>query len=156
MKRIWIPRSKPDIGLQIYWMKAYFPQFKYERSRWRGTLRPQLDSSTYKVDIRYHGAKSPAVFVNNPQIALNAPHRYSDKSLCLYYPPDWLWSEDKIIAKTIVPWTAFWLFCYEYWTKEGEWYGEEAPHQNGKRRLKEKNGRTDKNPGFACQRRSPS
>ena len=135
MKSIRIPRTNPDIGLQIQWMKTYFPQFKYKNHRWRGTLNPRSNSPNYKVEVRYRGRKSPMVFVTEPIIAFDAPHRYSDKSLCLYYPPDWKWSEDKIIAQTIIPWTSFWLLCYEYWLEEGEWYGEEAPHPRRKRRF---------------------
>ena len=38
------------------------------------------------------------------------------------------WNVDKLIAKDIVPWTAAWIYFYEYWLRTGEWVGPEAPH----------------------------
>jgi len=36
------------------------------------------------------------------------------------------------LAKTIVPWTAEWLFLYELWLETGMWWGLEASHNNSK------------------------
>ena len=133
MKRIRIPRKRPDVGWQIQWMGMKFPGFRYANSRWRGKLKPQDKSPEYEIEIRYRGNKNPKVYVRKPPIDPDAPHRYADDSLCLYFPPEWRWSEEQIIAHTIMPWTAFWLFCYEYWLEEREWYNDEAPHGRRKR-----------------------
>jgi len=71
----------------------------------------------------------PKVWVTYPPIRPDAPHRYPDHSLCLYYPDDGSWHPDAGISKTIVPWTAEWLLFYEYWLQTGIWWGVEVPHQ---------------------------
>ena len=48
---------------------------------------------------------------------------YPDGSLCLYWPHEWWWRSDCIIAETIIPWTASWLYFYELWLDTGEWLG---------------------------------
>lgn len=129
-----IPPRRPDIGLQVLWMRRHFPQFRYERQgRWLGVLKPTTQSPAYKVEIACREGRAPQVFVVHPEIDPDAPHRYRDHSLCLYFPPEWRWSEERIIAKSIAPWTSVWLYCYEYWLETGEWYDEEAPH--GRRKM---------------------
>ena len=136
MKRIYIPKKRPDVGWQIHWMQLKFPGFHFSKSQWRGTLKPRDKSPDYKIVICYKGKKDPKVYLKHPNLSPDTPHVYGDKALCLYYPNDWRWSEEKIIAHTIVPWTAFWLFCYEVWLEEGEWYNEEAPHPRVNQRKK--------------------
>lgn len=33
-----------------------------------------------------------------------------------------------LLAESVLPWTAEWLFYYEMWHVTGEWGGPEAPH----------------------------
>jgi hypothetical protein len=124
------------IGQQVFAMRSLFPQFKYRRNRqcptWIGLLQPTGKSPQYKVKVTYPYPLVPKVWVIAPSIAPNAPHRYFDKSLCLYYPKDRSWHAKKFIAKTIIPWTAEWLALYEIWCLTGEWYGDEAPHTGKK------------------------
>ena len=133
-----IPRKWPDVGWQIHWMSASFPQFRYsgQTAHWRGALRPQRCSPEYVVEVQYRGKRAPRAIVRRPEIDPAAPHRYADGSLCLYYPCDWHWTGEKNIAHTIVPWTAFWLYCYEHWQEDGEWYNDEAPHERTKRQTR--------------------
>jgi hypothetical protein len=70
----------------------------------------------------------PKVFVDSPEIVPNAPHRYSDRSLCLYWPEEFSWTSHQSLARTLVPWTALWLFHYEIWLSLGEWLAPESPH----------------------------
>lgn len=95
---------------------------------WVGTLQPSQKSSVYTVKVVYSPPKKPRVWVISPTPKANAPHRYHNKSLCLYYPGDYSWTSDCYIATTIIPWTAEWLLLYEIWDKTGTWYGAEAPH----------------------------
>jgi hypothetical protein len=129
-------KSVPDVGIQIAKMQKLFPQLKYYRKNgqmfWLGTLQPSVSSPDYLIKIIYRIKKSPSVYVLNPEIIANAPHRYLDGSLCLYYPRDWSWSYEKMIAETIVPWIAEWLLLYEFWIETGKWWGEEAPHRGVK------------------------
>lgn len=48
---------------------------------------------------------------------------YADDRPCLYYPKAKEWSESMLIADTIVPWLAEWLFHYEIWVLTGQWEG---------------------------------
>lgn len=132
----WIPKRGQDIGLQLLWMQELFPDFVYHRIGriWLGYLRPTDLSPSYRVRLECRLPKAPIVRILEPSLALEAPHRYGDGSLCLYRPSDRSWDETRIIAKTIVPWTAEWLWLYECWQDTGEWYGDEAPHCGPKRR----------------------
>jgi hypothetical protein len=122
-------------------MRRDFPEFKYSRPNnvptWHGLLQPREISPAYTVKIVYHFAgwrsKSPRVWVKSPEIHPDAPHRYGDGSLCLYFPPDRDWTPDKFISETIVPWAALWLAFYEIWLDTDHWYGPEAPHTGTKR-----------------------
>lgn len=124
--------KKVTLGVQQYHMKLKFPGFKFYKKDcsnigWIGQLKPTVNSPLYTVKIKYSDYH-PKVYVLEPKILDNAPHRYEDGSLCLYYPKDMSYEETSIIADTIVPWTAEWLFYYEAWLKEGVWWGPEAPH----------------------------
>lgn len=142
-----ITRSALSLSAQIAKMREDFPDFTCHRQRdhrrkllptWRGVLQPLADSALYLVEISYRYdnqySKSPRVWVKSPRLDSHAPHRYSDGSLCLYYPRDGSWTPYKYISETIVPWTALWLAFYEIWTTTGQWYGLEAPHRGRKRR----------------------
>lgn len=129
---------KRDPGIQIQAMKKYFPEFSRSGTKgkytFRGHLRPRKESPSYKVRISYSEGRRPKVFVEAPELDAAAPHRYPDGSLCLFHPTIFQWSDGKhLIAKTIVPWTATWLYFYEVWQKLGVWLGPEAPHTGPKR-----------------------
>jgi len=134
--RIRSPRL--TIAQQARQIDRLFPHFTYCRAKniptWRGTLQPTDSSPAYVVKVSYRQPKSPKVWVLSPKLRPDAPHRYPDGSLCLYYPRDLSWTPNAFIAETIIPWTALWLACYELWLCTGEWYGPEAPHGSGKKR----------------------
>lgn len=129
-----------SVGQQIMHMRSHFPAFSYRlethrRKRvptWRGRLQPTEVSPAYQVQIQYAYPRSPRVWVFSPVLRSDAPHRYSDGSLCLYYPNDGSWTPALPIAQTFVPWTALWLAFYEVWLRTGTWYGSEAPHEPAK------------------------
>lgn len=125
-------KQRFDVGVQILWMRQFFPQFKYGGKQWIGSLQPSPSSPEYRIVIEYRGARSPRVKVLDPPIDKRAPHQYKGGYLCLFLFEDGSWNEDSIIAKTIVPWAAEWLYYYEYWLEMGEWFGEEAPHRGPK------------------------
>jgi hypothetical protein len=70
------------------------------------------------------------VRVIRPQVQPDAPHRYPDGSLCLYWFKDWRWGPKSLIHETILPWAALWLFYYELWLDTGKWLGPSShdPH----------------------------
>ncbi len=90
-------------------------------------------SPNYHIQIQYRYLKMPRVWVLSPMLPSDAPHRYSDGSLCLYYPGDGSWTPALPIAQTFVPWTALWLAYYEIWLRTGRWYGLEVPHGQSKK-----------------------
>jgi hypothetical protein len=125
-----MPRTRyPSPAVQNLRMGQLFPGFHYSwrTSTWTGYLQPSPSSSRYRVQIAFRGTGRPVVQVLEPKISDDAPHTYSDGSLCLYYR-DGTWTKAKMLAETILPWTAEWLYFYEYWLATGKWLGPEAPH----------------------------
>ena len=129
------PRPSPAAPplRQIESMRRNFPQFQYRALRqgglgWSGVLFPTPSSPRYLVHIRHQPGRPPKVFVRSPQLVPGAKHLNPDGSLCLYWPRDFQWRDAELLAETLVPWTAFWLFYYEIWQLTGEWVGPEAPH----------------------------
>lgn len=125
------PKLNPlTMGVQDLWMKLIFPGFRFSRttSSWIGKLKPSEISPEYLVRVFYRPLDIPKVEVVKPLIREDAPHRFEDGSLCLYYFGDGSWNRNKKIAETILPWTAEWLRFYEIWLATGEWLGNEAPH----------------------------
>lgn len=131
------PKTKRlSLAQQVIAMRHYFPQFVFRRDgvgkgSWIGTVKPTPKSPEYRVRIEYDWY-SPRVFVESPNLLKSCPHRYSDGSLCLYYPPDRSYSSNSFIANTIVPWVCEWLYFYEIWLETGIWWGDEAPHTSPK------------------------
>lgn len=117
---------------EVALMRAHFPSFRYRLKQGvlicLGTLQPSDQSPCYHVCLVYAHGSRPKVWVEKPTLRPDTPHRYADKSLCLYHPDDKSWSSESGLAKTIVPWTAEWLYCYELWLVTGVWAGPEAPH----------------------------
>jgi hypothetical protein len=116
-------------------MLRTFPQFCPTVSRtggilWRGTLQPSAESPLYRLRIVHEPHHVPQVFVECPQLRADAPHRYRDGSLCLYWPGEWQWRSGESLAATIVPWAAMWLYYYETWLVTDEWCGPASPHGN--------------------------
>ena len=122
------------LAVQDLYIKKCFEGFKTKWLQhdlecvWYGSLQPIPDRSTYQIAIRYRKDGIPKVTIRSPVIKKSAPHRYGDNSLCLYKPDEQPWLSSQIIAHTIVPWTASWLYYYELWLDTDHWYGPEAPH----------------------------
>ena len=96
------------------------------RLRWTGRLRPTPLSVEYLVSLDYRlGSAGPAIEVVEPDIRTDdiesLPHVYAEDRLCLCYP--WQWADNKLIARTIIPWASEWLLHYEVWRATGEWHG---------------------------------
>jgi hypothetical protein len=123
-------------------MRRLYPGFRLVQdvglwAAWEGYLRPNM--RRYKVRVVYFPwramddfvIKNHAVTVTvlDPVIGLGRrpPHVYSNEAdpsmprLCLFDPAADEWSPAQLIARTILPWTAEWLFCFEGWEATGEW-----------------------------------
>ncbi len=120
-------RPTVNLALQSLHILHRFPSFSYRRERgaavWRGTLQPRLFSQKYRVAVRYKLSSYPTVKVISPTLSPKAPHLWSDRTLCLYYPKENPWRRDMLIATTIIPWTALWIYYYELWLDTGKWLG---------------------------------
>lgn len=119
--------------MQVAALRARFPSFDYRRVApgryvFEGDLRPTPTSALYHVRIRYEVGREPSAFVVAPALAEGAPHRWDDRSLCLYHPALFDWHDGLLVADHVVPWVAVWLFFYEEWLDIGVWLGPEAPH----------------------------
>lgn len=120
------------MALQTFHIAHRWPTFKRSggarASVWRGQLQPSPAAPRYTVLLSYTLGHTPTVRVEKPKLKPDAPHLYRGGNLCLYYPGDWLWHSGRIIADTILPWAASWLYFYELWLDTGEWLGPSAPH----------------------------
>lgn len=111
-----------DLNVQLK-----FPQFKFsgrdKRGNWMGWLQPTELSAKYTVQVQYELDDSPKVHILSPTLHPKAVHLYANEELCLYWPKEWGWRPDRLISKTIIPWTGSWLFFYEIWLDIDEWLG---------------------------------
>jgi hypothetical protein len=92
-----------------------------------GHLQPTPLSEQYRVRIRYTLGNYPETDVLSPALGRRSdeliPYMYRQKTLCLFNPNKQEWNPAMRIGKTILPWTALWLFFYEVWLATGEWKG---------------------------------
>ena len=112
-------------------VKTQFPNLRGGRIKggceYRATV-PVSDNEPRKIRIRFNGmANVPSVFADGPR---EAPHRYDDDSLCMWYPDDpierrWVF-EDGLVA--LMGLVMAHLFKEAWWRETGEWLGEEVPH----------------------------
>ena len=127
------PKRKITLALQDFHIRRHFSSFssriRGNRAVWRGILQPSITSPQYLVEIRYKLQGTPKVWVLSPPLVPGVEHLYKDKNLCLYWPEEWRWRPDQLIAKTIIPWTASWLGFYELWLDTGKWLGPSS-HDN--------------------------
>lgn len=116
-----------NLAIQDLHIKRMFPDFSGNISKgiaiWRGLIQPRLTSPEYLVEIKCKLKRMPKVWILSPPLAPRALHLYQEKNLCLYWPKEWRWQTDQLIAETIIPWTASWLYYYELWLDTGEWLG---------------------------------
>ena len=133
-------RRENDPRRQIGRMRATFPDFRHRLGRdrevnWDGTLQPSPSSPAYTVRIVYRKRGYPTVRVLSPRLALDAPHRYRDGTLCLYWSAEWEWNDDESLAHTIVGWAALWLHYYEIWQLLGKWLGPSSHDEGAKEQI---------------------
>ena len=93
-------------------------------------LRPTVISKRYSIKIEFNKYDGVKVYVINEvlKVATNRkklPHVYShsQQRLCLYSPSKNEWNREKLLVSTIIPWTIDWLFYYELWLADGQWFG---------------------------------
>ncbi|GAB6393802.1 MAG: hypothetical protein MdMp024_0114 [Bacteroidales bacterium] len=128
-------RQNPQI--QIGAMKKHFPDFKHYKKGnnvvFIGNLFVAPEIPIYTVSIECSVDNPPAVKEKKPVLHKNAPHTFTDNSLCLYHWSNFKWDNRKLITNEIIHWTIAWIYFYEYWLQTGEWIAPEVPHTSSKR-----------------------
>lgn len=120
--------------LEKHLLEKHFAFLKVALSRGvlmcRGYFQPSEFSPLYKYKIIYKPLAPPKVFVVEPKIEYSDDiHMYGDKSLCLYYPPDFRWGEAVHIYDTILPWVHEWFVFYELYLITGKWHHPFVEHK---------------------------
>ena len=129
-------RGARTLGAQLTEIKRLHPHFSVQLRRnvlsCTGKLRPSDISDEYLITVTYDLNRRPKVFVVAPVLSgkddKRIPHTFSDGSLCLHMPLEWLPSMS--IAETILPWAALWLYYYELWHITDQWLG--GGHEPGR------------------------
>lgn len=130
-----IPLPHQRLGLQSRYPDATVTGTRHELV-WRGTLTPTEYSASYEVVISHNLHQSPLVYVARPHLQLVPgkllPHVFRLNLLCLHTLSK-SWIASRLLADTLVPWSAEWLFFYEIWLASGgTWFGEgEHPAPSG-------------------------
>lgn len=137
--------------LQLSAIKKAFPHTKVIKKGWNYfeielNIQPCILSELYQIKITYTKNTFVKVYVINKILKLapnrtKLPHVYNSKrqQLCLYSPSKKEWNSTKYIVKTIIPWASEWLYYYELWLSNGQWYGgghNEYPSENSNNILK--------------------
>ena len=130
-----IPKKKIRLFDQMMTLRATYPSASCEIRNgtlfWMGKVRPTPLSREYTVALIYNGPQKPKVWVIGEELQRiddpDFPHKYEIDPenkmvrLCLYRYQEF--SEEKFLAKTIIPWTVEWLYFYEIWLATGKWCG---------------------------------
>jgi hypothetical protein len=131
--KLLVPYRNLSLAIQDVIVHRRFPNFQGQITPgiaiWRGPLQPRPVSPVYHIEIQYQLKKTPHVWVVSPHLVSGAPHRWRDKSLCLYWYKEWEWHPGRLIAEIIIPLTASWLYYYELWLDTGKWLGPSS-HEN--------------------------
>lgn len=131
-----IPGIKAHLAIlhEIRLLKKYFPFLRckiyYKTLLCYGYFKPTDFSPIFNYRIEWQPGFAPKVFPTNPQIEYNDDiHLYSDGSLCLYYPKDFIYSLNSHLHDTIIPWTHEWFIFYELYQITGKWLHPYVEHK---------------------------
>lgn len=89
---------------------------------------PGYDPRRLRIVFDRDHVQTPRVLADGPG---DSKHRYSDGSLCMWYPSDppenrWI-LEDGLLA--LIGHAILHLFREAWWRETEEWLGPEAPHE---------------------------
>ncbi|MDB0610780.1 hypothetical protein PL371_02615 [Tenacibaculum maritimum] len=100
----------------------------------KAILRPKGCSNSYQIEIYYSpflwneiDKRYDRIYIRKPNVKFNPKiHMYGDKSLCLYYPNDYI---GYVPLYKILFWISEWLIKYEFYKRFGTWIGNEVEHK---------------------------
>ena len=97
---------------------------------WTWQVAPSALGRIYALHVKFKEGGRPKVFVDQPDLVALAegrklPHVYSGSPthLCLCLPSSGEWHGGLLIANTLVPWAALWLYFFEEWLVSDDWKG---------------------------------
>ena len=97
---------------------------------WTWQIAPSPLSRTYTLHVKFKERDVPKVFVDQPDLVKLAdgrkiPHVYGESptQLCLYLPSSGEWRSSMLLANTVIPWAALWLYFFEEWLASDDWKG---------------------------------
>ncbi|NTZ05550.1 hypothetical protein FCJ60_07090 [Burkholderia metallica] len=105
-------------------------------------ISPTPFSPLYKCLLVIRRTGWPSMFVISPDLVASnngkrPPHIYGYKGvqteLCLWWPKQREWNREMRFIETYIPWTAEWLWYYEYWRSTGKWVGGGAHPSRSKK-----------------------
>lgn len=111
------------------------------------SLQPSSFSEVYRIKIIYKSNIFVKVFVVGQVLKISQnrtklPHVYNSEQqqLCLFSPSKKEWKPTQYILNTIIPWASEWLYYYELWLIDGNWYGgghNEYPNEESNKIIKD-------------------
>lgn len=127
------------LGIQAKLLTREFPDghcdHNYRRLLWSGQAQPEIWTREYTLQLEYLIGQPPKVRVLSPDLkelseGRKVPHLYNKERqhLCLYRPNLGLWSPEKYLARTIMPWAFSWLIYFELWLATDLWHGRAYGH----------------------------
>lgn len=121
------------IESEIRLLKVHFSFLKFQIKKNKlfctGSFQPTIHSPVYRYRLEWEPGCNPKAFITSPQIEIDPEiHMYSDGSLCLYYPKDFIYNEKSHLYETIVPWAHEWFVFYELYQIKGRWLHPYVEH----------------------------
>lgn len=120
--------------LQANQLKKHYPSFNTrivpgQGLVCNGKIQPTDHSPFYEFQLTLAQHRTPQVRIVDPEIPWHPDiHMYSNGTLCLYDHRQRRWHEDDDLHRSVIPWLAEWLVCYELYQFTEKWHGPEAPH----------------------------
>lgn len=116
------------INAEIESARGYFPTLEsWPTESGSPQVRYALQTSpgqVYVLQVEFPNTypnSAPSVFVRQPGIAGDAPHRYRAGNLCYIHPT--MWNPGRHDLAFVVSRSAKWLGKYEVWRRTGDWPG---------------------------------
>jgi ubiquitin-protein ligase len=95
----------------------------YVRAALQTSERPYIVSVFFPDTYPY---SMPNVFVRQPDLRSDAPHRYQDGNICYLYHK--MWNPGSHNLTFVIMRTAKWLNKYEVWLATRKWPGKSMAH----------------------------
>lgn len=132
------PRRLPNLAQRhaelraLGWPGSSLEFLQGRALRFSFKLAPSAMSRVYRCSLKLYPAKSPELFVLDPDPRILAagrvlphvyPHSGAGTKLCLWLPRAHQWTAQMRLDETYLPWAAEWLDYFEEWLVTDEWTG---------------------------------